>query len=133
LDLLATDGPGVWCGADETKLPYSKALINQALVWALQRERRDEAYEHLRQSFLQLGNFQPGIGETNVGYDLFNADPELTVLERFQRFAEEAVQFARWERQINAERNDLETELQQMGLLSSCSQEDVTEENHAFL
>jgi hypothetical protein len=133
LQLLAADGPGVWCGADEQKLPYSKAAIKHALIWAMQRQGDDDGYEHLRQSFLQLGNFQPGIGETNVGYDLFKPDPGLSVPERFRRFAEEAAEFVKWEPQINAERERLESELQQMGLMSTYNAEDVNEPEHALL
>ena len=52
LHLLATDGPGVWCAADETKLPYPKAVIKRALIWAIERETEDQACDLLIRSYL---------------------------------------------------------------------------------
>ena len=60
--------------ADESKLPFPKSRIKQAILCALKASQQPTQKQVLKVAYLQLADFQPGVGSKNVGLDLSNVD-----------------------------------------------------------
>ena len=60
--------------ADEQKLPFPKAQIKSAIIFALRVNPDKKQQEILKTCYLFLADFQPGVGMKNIGFELSPAD-----------------------------------------------------------
>ena len=60
--------------ADESKLPFPKSGIKQAILYALKVSQQPTQKQVLKAAYLKLADFQPGVGSKNVGFDLSGVD-----------------------------------------------------------
>lgn len=60
--------------ADESKLPFPKDHIKQAILCALKATQLPTQKQALKVAYLQLADFQSGVGGKNAGLDLSNVD-----------------------------------------------------------
>lgn len=60
--------------ADESKLPFPKPRIKQAILYALKASQQPQQRQVLKAAYLQLADFQQGIDGKNVGLDLSGVD-----------------------------------------------------------
>lgn len=113
---LETDAPAPGCVADEGKLPYTKDTIKAAIVAGLKDTTDDHIKDLLKAGYIQLSQWQPGVGLTNQGLDLASFDMgqdtaalAKVVLERFATSED-------WTVKADEEQKALRGELQALGL-----------------
>lgn len=113
-NILETSVPGMV--ADVSKLPYTKQQIKDAIVAAIRISEDSQMKEYLKVGYIQLSNWQVGVGESNQGFDVsamnMNQDPETlanTVIEKLE--GAEA-----WNTFVQKEQEALNKELQAIGL-----------------
>ena len=66
--------PTPGCVADAGKLPYPKEKIKYALIIGLKATDDPKMCEMLKFAFIQLADWQEGIGESDKGPDLSKFD-----------------------------------------------------------
>ena len=60
--------------ADKSKLPFPKEKIKAALIIGLKATTDQRMREMLKVGYIQLADWQEGVGETDQGLDLANMD-----------------------------------------------------------
>ena len=73
---LEMEAPASGCVADESKLPYPKDTIKKAIISGLKSTDNDQMKEHLKVGYIQLADWQPGVGSANKGLDLSAIEQE---------------------------------------------------------
>ena len=100
--------------ADESKLPYPKAKIKEAIVAGLRITDDEQMKDHLKSGYLQLADWQPGVGQPNQGLDLSNLDTS----DDAELLADAVLEHSSgdWLSIVQKEEEDLKRELVELGL-----------------
>ncbi|MBT4764836.1 hypothetical protein HOO14_07560 [bacterium] len=67
---LETNAPTPGAVADVSKLPYTKQQIKSAIIEALRSTEDSQMKEFLKVGYIQLSDWQEGVGEAGQGVDL---------------------------------------------------------------
>ncbi len=114
--LLAESSPSSGTIADSSKLPYPKQKIRQAILLAIGAVQDTQQKEMLKIGFLQLADFQEGVGEHLVGIDISKMDVGNTDVEELARqVLSQSDGYEKWRHVVHEEREALKTELQNAG------------------
>jgi hypothetical protein len=101
--------------ADSSNLPYPKNEIKKAIVTLLNSDVGSEMNEHLRATYILLGNWQEGVGSRTAGVDFTNMDLNVDPRELAMRIVEQGASGDSWVEKANEERQNLLVELRQLG------------------
>ena len=113
---LAVSAPVSGTVADVSRLPYSKAKIKRAILIGLGAVQDIQQKEMLKIGFMQLANFQEGVGEKNIGLDISNLDVgKADIDELAQQVLNQTEGFDKWKRLVKEEEEVLKSELQKAG------------------
>lgn len=110
---LAGSVPGTV--ADETKLPYPKYRIKNAILISLKEARSDQDRTFLKEGYLMLSGFQKGVGETDSGVDLTKIDIDEVTNEDLLALASKIGGVDPWQEKVQTELAQLNAELQSAG------------------
>ncbi len=113
---VATCAPLPGRVADTALLPYSKAVIKQALAMSINASDDHELREHLRCGYLMLSAWQDGVGLAPLGPDFTRLNLDADPLEIATNIEEQTEAVAPWRPVIEAEQEILQRELASMGL-----------------
>ena len=113
---VATCAPLPGRVADTALLPYSKAVIKQALAISISSSADPELRQHLRCGYLMLSAWQDGVGLAPLGPDFTRLNLETDPLEIATAIEEQTEMVAPWRPVIEAEQEVLQRELASMGL-----------------
>lgn len=114
--VLEHDSPAPGCVADESKLPYSKANIKEALIIGLRATADRQMKKFLQAGYVQLADWQEGVGDSSIGIDLTNIDPDVDVIQLAESIASQGDDLEKWMPIVTAEQEDLKKELIELGL-----------------
>lgn len=67
--VLENEAPAPGCVADVTKLPFPKEKIREALIIGLRATADPKMKEMLKVAYIELANWQPGVGSAHQGLD----------------------------------------------------------------
>lgn len=99
--------PTSGCVADVGKLPYPKENIKAALIIGLKATDDSKMCEMLKSAFIQLADWQEGVGEFDQGPDLskyyLNEDPKIMA----KKFLEQTQGYEKWASIVAAEQEAL--------------------------
>ena len=104
------------CVADVSQLPYMKEQIKEALVIGLKANTDPQMKKTLIISYLQLADWQEGVGDSDQGFDLTNAnldDDPMTLAESVQA---QSAGHEKWSPIVQAEQAALKQELVELDL-----------------
>lgn len=114
--VLERGKPAPGCVADVTKLSFPKEQIRQALIIGLRSNSDPKMKEMLKVAYIELANWQPGVGTEDQGLDTSKlnlaGDVEglaRDVLEQMQRQDE-------WSAIVLKEQSSSKSELERLGL-----------------
>jgi len=114
--ILETSAPVPGTVVDASKLPFPKQQIKDAIVAALRSTDDPHMKEHLKVGYIQLSDWQEGVGETNQGHDVsalyMNQDAEPLAKAVF----EQSSGSQKWTAMAQKEQKALKQELQALGL-----------------
>jgi hypothetical protein len=113
---VATCAPLPGRVADTALLPYSKAVIKEALALSISSSADPELREHLRCGYLMLSAWQDGVGLEPLGPDFTRLNLEADPLEIATAIEEQTEAVSPWRPVIEAEQEVLQRELASMGL-----------------
>ncbi|BHH84353.1 hypothetical protein [Desulforhopalus sp. 52FAK] len=116
---LQNDSPDLGCVADEIKLPYSKDKIKAAIILTLKNTDDGNVKELLKAGYLQLANWQAGVGNENIGADVSVLSSDMDIREKARVFSEQVGLGKEWQEKSNQERQSLQAELGKLGLWRS--------------
>ncbi len=100
--------------SDVRKLPHTKERIKQALLLALNVSGKPQMMDALKVGYLQLANWQEGIGEAD--FPLGMIDKDETEVEKFRRVKKHLVEVKRWGEILVEERTELQSDLMGIGV-----------------
>lgn len=102
---------------DESKLPYPKNKIKEAIIVALETNVAPQLMEHLKTAYIELCWWQKGVGPEDKlwGPDLLSIDRNQDPVELARQISEQDIDPS-WSEKIEAERESLVAELQRCGL-----------------
>lgn len=113
---LETSAPSPGCVADESKLPYSKEVIKKAIITGLRSTEDQQIREHLKVGYIQLADWQKGVGESDQGLDLTNIDMNQDTESLAKAILEHSSGSEDWVTVAQKEQEVLKQELQELGL-----------------
>ncbi len=118
--VLVNSAPPPGTVADKSRLPVSKSMLKEAIMFALGATKDPIQKSHLRIAYLQLADFQEGVGAVDVALDvsrldLQNATPE----ELAQQVIEQTEGTEELQVLVQKEQEMLKQELQAAGHWSS--------------
>lgn len=113
---LETSAPIPGTVADVNKLPYTKQQIKDAIVAALHISEDPQMKEHLKAGYIQLSDWQEGVGESNQGVDVSALDMSQDTDELAKTALEQPEGAEKWNALAQKEQEALKKELQAMGL-----------------
>ena len=105
--------------ADESKLPYTKSEIKKAIIIALSVTEDPQLKEHLKISYINLSDWQKGVGEEDMLYDIdvTGFDLNASAEDLAQKVTDqEKGMVKKWKAVVNEDRLLLQEELVKMGL-----------------
>lgn len=102
--------------ADESRLPYSKLLIKNALSVCINSTGDRELIGHLKNGYLMLSAWQQGVGSRIVGVDFSNLDLEADPMEVAEAIQLQSANMERWNPLVRAEQAELASELKVLGV-----------------
>lgn len=117
--LASSAAPAPLCIADARKLPHPKEEIKRALVYALRIAEDPHMRNALKICYISLANWQEGVGDTDVGFDLTKIDPNAKPHELAKWVTSQASASENWSLKARAERETFVGELQKLGLWDS--------------
>ena len=112
--VLKTSAPTLGCVADADNLPHSKERIKQAIALWLPQTEETPKREALIIGYLQLADWQEGVGSEQIGMDLMNIDPGANPLERMKHINSQWDAMEKWKPLMEAEREALKAELENL-------------------
>ena len=112
--VLETSAPTPGCVADVDNLPHSKERIKQAIALVLPQTEETQMREALKVGYLQLADWQKGVGSEQIGMDLMNIDPGADTLERAEYVISQREAMEKWTPIIEAELEALKAELEDL-------------------
>jgi len=103
--------------ADCDRLPAPKERIKAALLVALAATQDRDMREHLKVAYVELSNFQPGVGSSPVTVDFPRADPNdhEAIVAAARAVAERGPEVQRWMEIAADEASRLAEELRRAG------------------
>ena len=113
---LENYAPTPGCVVDSSKLPYPKQEIKAALISGLKAIDDPQMEEHLKIAYIQLSNWQKGVGETDQGIDLKNIDPNQSAEELAKAIIDQSSGSKYWGALVLKEQGALKQELEDLGL-----------------
>lgn len=102
--------------ADEQKLPFPKAQIKSAIIFAIRANPDKKQQEILKTGYLCLADFQPGVGSKNIGFELLPADVSKLNDSEVLAIANAVGESESWLAKASAELALLRQELQAAGV-----------------
>lgn len=114
--VLETSAPTPGTVADVNKLPYPKQRIKDAIISALRSADDPKLKEHLKVAYIQLSDWQKGVGESNKGIDVTALDRNQDTDSLAKAILDQSSSSEKWVAIAQKEREDLKQELQEMGL-----------------
>jgi hypothetical protein len=104
---------------DVSRLPAPKDHVKSAIFYALRLTSDKKMLQHLKTGFIDLVNFQAGVGEQTVGFGI-ESIPEADDTEALKALAQQVVNRSddvkKWNAIVSAERDKLVQELREAGL-----------------
>jgi hypothetical protein len=116
--VLETSAPVSGTVADAEQLPYSKQKIKEAIVAALRSTDDLQTKEHLKVSYIQLSDWQEGVGKPDQGLDVSTLDMNQDVESLAKVVVEQSSGSEKWTAIAQKEQEILKQELQELGLWS---------------
>lgn len=113
---METSASVPWALADANKLPYPKQQIKDAIVAALRMTDDPQIKEHLKVGYIQLSDWQEGVGETNQGLDVSALDMSRDTESLAKAVLEQSSGSEKWTAIAQKEQEVLKQELQELGL-----------------
>ena len=113
--LLENYAPTPGCVADSSKLPYPKQEIKAALISGLKAIDDPQMKEHLKIAYIQLSDWQKGVGDTDQGIDFKNIDPNQSA-EKLAKAIINQSSSKDWGAIVLKEQDALKQELKDFGL-----------------
>jgi len=80
--VLENEAPVPGCVADVTKLPFPKEKIREALIFGLRANVDPKMKEMLKTAYIELANWQRGVGPADQGIDTSKLNAEDDVESR---------------------------------------------------
>lgn len=114
--ILETSAPVPGTVADANKLPYPKQQIKDAIVAALRCADDPQMKEHLKVGYIQLSDWQEGVGESNQGLDVSTLDMSQDTESLAKAVLEQSSGSKKWTAIAQKEQEALQQELQALGL-----------------
>jgi hypothetical protein len=114
--VLQTQAPPPGCVADTDKLPFPKQKIKAALIISLKATTDQRMREMLKVGYIQLADWQEGVGETDQGLDLPNVDLNDDPVKLAQQVLAQGSGYEKWQPVVEAEQEKLKQELVDLGL-----------------
>jgi hypothetical protein len=114
--ILETSAPVPGTVADASKLPYPKQQIKEAIVAALRSTDDPQIREHLKIGYIQLSDWQEGVGETNQGLDVSALDMNQDAESLAKAVFEQSSGSEKWTAMVQKEQEELKRELKTLGL-----------------
>ncbi len=100
--------------ADVGKLPHTKEKIKQALILALSVNGKPQIMDALKVGYLQLANWQEGIGEADIALGMIDSDED--EVEKFRRVRQHLEEVKKWQAILEKERTELQSDLMGIGV-----------------
>ena len=114
--ILETSVPVPGTVADASKLPYPKQQIKEAIVAALRSTDDPQMKEYLKVGYIQLSDWQEGVGETNQGIDVTGLDVNQDTESLANAVLDKSPGSEKWMAMAQKEQENLKRELQALGL-----------------
>lgn len=114
--ILETSAPVPGTVDDAEKLPYSKQQIKEAIVAALRSTDDPQTKEHLKVGYIQLSDWQEGVGESDQGFDVSALDMSQDTESLAKAVLEQSSGSEKWTAISQKEQETLKQELQELGL-----------------
>jgi hypothetical protein len=114
--VVENEAPAPGCVADAGKLPYPKAQIKEALIIGLRFAKDPKMADALMASYLQLSDWQEGVGQANQGFDveeLLAANHDVKTL--IEKVAEQSQLNDKWTTAVASEQEALKQDLVRLG------------------
>ena len=115
-NILETSTPVPGTVADLKKLPYPKQQIKDSIIAALRNSDDQQMKEHLKFAYIQLSNWQEGVGESDQGLDLSSLDMSQDTESLAKAVLEQSSRTESWTDIVQKEQEALKQELLSMGL-----------------
>lgn len=115
-NILETSAPAPGTVADASKLPYTKQQIKDAIVAALRINNDPQMKEHLKVGYIQLSDWQEGVGDSNQGLDVSSLDMSQDTEALAKAVLEQSEGSEKWNALVQKEQETLKQELQALGL-----------------
>ncbi len=114
--VLETSAPVPGTVGDVSKLPYPKQQIKDAIVSALRNTDDHQSKEHLKVGYIQLSDWQDGVGESNQGIDVTSLNMSQDTQSLAKAALEQSSGYKKWVAIAQKEQEQLKQELQELGL-----------------
>lgn len=114
--VLETSAPVPGTVADTNKLPFPKQVIKNAIIAALHSIDDPQMKEHLKSAYIQLSDWQEGVGKSNQGLDISTIDLRQDTESFAKAVMEKSSGSEKWLDTAKKEHEALEQELHQLGL-----------------
>lgn len=114
--VLEHEAPAPGCVADASKLPFPKDRIRQALIIGLRASSDSKMKEMLKVAFLELANWQPGVGTSDIGLDTSKLDMAGDVEALARAVLNQTEGQEKWQQEVKAEQAASKRQLEGLGL-----------------
>jgi hypothetical protein len=114
--VLEHEAPAPGCVADASKLPFPKDKIRQALIIGLRANSDPKMKEMLKVAYVELANWQVGVGAADLGLDTSKLDTGGDVEALAQAVLNQTEGQDKWQQQVQAEQAASKSQLEGLGL-----------------
>lgn len=114
--VLEHESPAPGCVADITRLPFPKDQIRRALIIGLRANKDPKMKEMLKVAYLELANWQPGVGSENQGLDVSKLDIDSDVEALARAVVNQTQRQDEWSEVVLKEQASAKDELENLGL-----------------
>jgi hypothetical protein len=112
--IMLNKSPAPFYISDVSKLPYPKHRIKEALMMALRVNGKEQMMDALKIGYLQLANWQEGVGEVDMAVGAVESNESAT--ERIKRVTSNHAEVDEWCALIEEERVKLKSDLVSIGV-----------------
>lgn len=113
---LETAAPVPGTVADSKKLPYTKQEIKNAIMAALRSSDDLQMKEHFKFGYIQLSDWQDGVGESDQALDVSALDMNQECESLAKAVLDQSSGCEKWTVMAQKEQESLKQELQELGL-----------------
>ena len=114
--VLQTKAPTPGCVADVSKLPYPKEKIKAALLIGLKATSDQQMKEMLKVGYIQLADWQEGVGGIDQGLNLLNMNLNDDLVKLAEQVLTQGAGREKWQPVVQVEQEKLKQELVDLGL-----------------